>query len=166
METSLCSRPFLKRGALLFALGFLSPTVGCGLRTTHRGLVSVTETGRARLEDYSGVTWRVSAAGQGAVLAGLDGCEVEITGSRFGHRLGVSDWRVESAPGGGQPFVGRLRLFGSNWLIDDRNSGQAVIIDMDAAPELATHVGSLIIVVGYVSGAQMVRPVRWWVVAP
>ncbi|MCK6504207.1 hypothetical protein L6R53_12535 [Myxococcota bacterium] len=136
--------------------------MGCAARV--RGLVHADARG-ATLQETGGRTWRVSSAGEGRIVAGLDDCEVEVEGRHLGRRLQVHDWTVTSAPGGGQPFVGRLELFGSNWLIDDKSTGRKVIVDLSGHPGLATHAGKVVLVVGYVIGAQTVRPVRWQVVA-
>lgn len=153
-------RPHL-RLALLLALP-LGASSGCAARV--RGLVHSDERG-ATVQESQGRTWRVSASGEGRIVAGLEGCEVELEGQRFGRRLQVRDWTVTSAPGGGQPFVGRLELFGSNWLIDDRSTGRKVIVDLSEHPDLAGHAGRIVLVVGYVVGAQTVRPVGWQLVA-
>lgn len=112
-----------------------------------------------------GRLWRLSPAGEGRIVIGLDGCEVEVEGRHLGRRLQVQDWSVASAPGGGQPFVGRLELFGSNWLIDDKSTGRKVIVDISDHPDLARHAGQVVLVVGYVVGAQTVKPVSWQRVA-
>lgn len=130
------------------------------------GLVVGGEEGPAHLQTAEGKELRLSNAGEGSIVSGLSGCEVEVEGSRLFGRLRVEEWSVRSAPGGGQPFVGRLRLHGSNWLIDDHSTGRPVIIDLSAHPELARHQGEVVLVVGYVVGAQTVRPVHWQAVAP
>lgn len=138
---------------------------GCALKTSRTGLVQVVDD-RVLLQEQNGRIWRISSAGQGEFIAGLDRCEVDVDASRFGGKLMVRDWKVRSAPGGGQPFVGRLRLYGSNWLIDDRSTGREVIVDMRGVEDMAQHAGSTVLIVGFVVGAQTVRPVNWWVVAP
>ena len=138
---------------------------GCALHTSRTGLVASAE-GRTELQEPGGRTWRIGRGGEGEVVAGLDGCELRVEGSRLGRRLTVRAWEVRSAPGGGQPCVGRLSLFGSNGLIDDHSTGRKVIVDISGHEELATHEGSVVLVVGYVVGAQTVRPVLWRVVAP
>ncbi len=153
-------------GRVLATAGLLAGLgVGCVHRGPMVGLVSQEE-GQAWLQTASGARLRIAEAGEGLVLGGLTGCEVEVEGNQLGKRLRVQEWSVRSAPGGGQPFVGRLRLFGSNWLIDDRSTGRPVIVDLSAHPELARHQGEIVLVVGYVVGAQTVRPVHWQAVAP
>lgn len=149
------------------ALGLLlgPPLVGCVRRVPIVGLVEAGERGAVLLE-ADGRRTRLARGGEGAVVAALQGCEVEIDGARLFSRLRVEDWRIRSAPGGGQPFVGTLRLFGSNWLIDDRSTGRPVILDLREHPELAEHQGELVLVIGYVAGAQTVRPMQWRVIAP
>lgn len=132
---------------------------------THRGLVTV-EGGQAVLLGQDGGQRAVAAAGEGALVAGLEGCEVELRGRKAGGRLLVQEWTVLSGPGGGQPFVGPLELFGSNWILHDRSTGREVILDLSGAEGLARHAGEIVLVEGYVSGAQTVSIIDWWVVTP
>ncbi|MCB9778149.1 MAG: hypothetical protein H6742_06270 [Alphaproteobacteria bacterium] len=143
----------------------LLPLILAGCAATHRGLVRVVD-GRAVLIDQDGHTRPVAAVGEGSLVAGLEECEVELTARKGGGKLYVQDWKVLTGPGGGQPFVGRLRLYGSNWIVDDRSTGREIILDLRGAEELARHAGQVVLIEGYVSGAQTVSIMDWWVVSP
>jgi len=146
------------------ALGCLLGLSGCALHFTRKGLVRLDE-GRTMLVEPTGRTWRVGPGGEGDVITGLVDCEVSVEGTRIGRRVQVRDWSVDSGPNGGRPFVGRLSLYGSNWILDDRSTGRPLILDLRGHEALAEHSGQLVMVDGVVVGAQTVHVLQWRVVA-
>ena len=75
--------------------------------------------------------------------------------------LWVQGWRITDGGDGSAPFVGTLRRFGSQWLIDDLNSGVTVALVEDSLGGLQNHEGALVMVSGYVVGAHRINVVRW-----
>ncbi len=137
--------------------------LGAGCVHERRGLVDVAAAS-VSLQAPDGPRYAVDLSGEGAALAGLDGCEVEVS-ARGRRRLTVLDFRVLAGPDGGQPFVGRLGTGGGSWLLDDANTGGVMTLDLDETPELAGHAGERVVVSGYVVGAQRVHVV-WWSALP
>ena len=91
------------------------------------------------------------------VLQALTGCGVEVRGPRLAGGVVVRDWRVTDAGDGQPPYVGVLRRYGGNWIVDDRNSGQPVILEYTTVGALTEAEGQLVLVQGLVVGAQTVR---------
>ncbi|MDP6934328.1 MAG: hypothetical protein QGG40_15485 [Myxococcota bacterium] len=141
--------------ALLFA---------CALHVTQVGLLEQ-EGGAVRLVREASDDLALLLGPEGDPLRFLEGCQVEIDGTRIGRRLVVSDWRVTVAADGSAPFVGRLRLQGNNWVLDDRTTGRPLVLDAASMGSLVNHVGQPVLIVGYVVGAQTVRVVDWRVLA-
>jgi len=94
-----------------------------------------------------------------AALRHLEGTTVVLDGVRVGPWLRVQDWRVTVASDGSEPYVGQLRNHGSNLVLEDRNSGMPIVIDAESMAQLAPYAGHLVLVVGFVVGAQQVRVV-------
>jgi hypothetical protein len=134
--------------------------LGCALNTTRAGLLQV-EGQKVLLVASEGGTLTVSTTGDNAPLRQLEGTRVSLTGRKVGRRLVPKDWKVTDAGDGSAPFVGRLRRYGSNWLIDDRNSGATILLDEASMGGLSAEEGHLVMVIGYVMGAQRVNVMLW-----
>lgn len=132
----------------------------CALSAHRTGLVSVAD-GVARLQESTGRASTLVTRGEGSALLFLDGCIVSVSGPRLGRRLTVTDWEVTDAGDGVAPFVGPLRRYGMQWIIDDRNTGMPVLLEEASLAGLEAEVGHLVLVSGYVVGAQTVRVVAW-----
>lgn len=122
------------------------------------GLVTAGE-GGVRLQSLGEPARRLVLDQEARPLHNLEGATVSVVGTRLGPWVWVRDWRVESAADGSEPFVGVLRQHGSNLVLDDQNSGMAILIDPVSIPSLTPWVGHLVLVVGFVTGAQQVRAV-------
>jgi len=142
-----------------FAL-FVVLSLGCSLHGTTSGVLMESGSG-ARLMGQHGKVWRLSTGEHGPVLDHAAGVSVQIGGPRLGRRLWVRDWVITDGGDGSAPFVGSLRRFGSQWLIDDLNSGSTVVLVEASLGDLQLHEGSLVMVSGYVVGAHRINVVRW-----
>lgn len=134
--------------------------MGCALSAHRAGLVEVRD-GQATLMESTGRRWELDPRGEGATLLFLDGCIVEVGGPRLGRRQIVREWEVRDAGDGTQPYVGQLRRYGMQWMLDDRTTGMPLVLDETSVGELAAHTGELVLVQGYVVGAQTLRVVSW-----
>lgn len=139
--------------------------LGCALSAHRSGLVGV-EGERVTLTEPTGRAFVISPRGEGAVLQRLERCTVAVDGPRLGGRLWVRDWDVLDAGDGAPPYVGLLRRHGGNWVIDDRHSGRAVILEPRTVGDLAQEEGRLVLVRGLVVGAQTVSVVAWRALEP
>ena len=133
--------------------------------STHVGLVQL-QGERVVLVEPDGREVRVDASGAGAPLAYLEGARVEVTARGMGRTIRPQGFRVTDAGDGSAPFVGRLRRYGSNWLLDDQNSGMTIVLVEDSLGTLQQHEGRLVLVIGYVVGAQRVNVVLYKVLEP
>ena len=77
----------------------------------------------------------------------------------MGRRICVQDWSVVAASDGSAPFVGTLRWDGSRLLIDDRNSGATYVLE--GQDELRVYAGQSMLVIGFVTGPQVVKVMGW-----
>jgi len=134
--------------------------VGCPGQVQVKGVLADQE-GTVVLLDSGGESWRLVLSDDSKALSALAGCGVEVEGVRSGKRLVVADWHVYAAPDGSAPFVGLLRQYGSNLVVDDRNSGTQIVLEYDSAQDLAPHAGSTVMVMGYIVGPHVVRVVAW-----
>ena len=125
--------------------------------SAHRtGLVSV-QGAEVQLQQPDGRLRHVAPGGAGAVMEHLDGCIVEVRGPSFLRRQWVRSYKVLDAGDGAPPYVGVLRRYGGNWVVDDQNSGRTVILDPDQGLALAPYDGRLVLLQGVVVGAQTLR---------
>ena len=113
------------------------------------------------LVEAEGQRIRVQPTEAGAPLRHLEGTRVEVTGRGSGRRLRPSSLKVLDAGDGSAPFFGVLRRYGSNWLLDDQNSGSTIQLVEESLGELTGQEGRLVLIIGYVSGAQRVNVVMW-----
>lgn len=137
--------------------------LGCALSAHRSGMVQL-EGERVTLVEPTGRSFRVAPSGQGALMRALEGYIVSVEGPRLGRRVWVRDWAVLDAGDGVPPFMGRLRRFGGNWLLDDRTSGQTIVLEPESVGDLASADGKVVVVRGLVVGAQTVRVLGWRVV--
>jgi hypothetical protein len=141
----------------------LAALVACA--ASHRGLVVGPEPGAAEwqvgLRTPEGRQLALRSTEEQRALSKLDGCTVEVSGRVMAGTLVVESWRVVDAGDGSAPYVGSLRQHGSNLVIDDRNSGMPMVLDDPSAARLAAHAGSLVMISGYVVGAQLLHVVSF-----
>lgn len=138
----------------------LTLALGCALSAHRVGLIHA-DGDAVELQQPDGRRFTIPPSGDGALFGALDACVVEVRGPRLGHRQWVRDWQVQDAGDGSPPYVGRLRRYGGNWIIDDRRSGQPVVLDPKTVGSLASQDGRLVLVRGLVVGAQTVAVVAW-----
>ncbi len=92
-------------------------------------------------------------------LGFLQECTVEVEGRQVLRSLRVSDWTVLAAADGSAPFVGVLRMDGRRLLIDDRVSGATYVLQSDE--DLERFAGHSMLVIGFVTGPQVVQVMGW-----
>lgn len=139
-------------GAILF--------LACALSAHRTGLIAAGED-EVVLTEAAGRAVRIRARGSAAPLAHLDGCVVEVRGPRLGARLYPRRWTVLDAGDGWPPFVGILRRYGGNWVIDDRMTGRVVVLSPLSVPQISEAEGHLVLISGVVDGPEQVRVMRW-----
>lgn len=142
----------------LFLLLLLGGTSACAVRQHTVGLVQ--ETGSILLTP-AGDRYRLVLRDDAVAVRHLDGTQVAVDGPRVGRLLWVGEWQVTDAGDGSAPFVGVLRWHGARLVLDDRNSGMPVMLDAESAAALTSHVGKLVVLIGFVVGAQEVRVVGY-----
>jgi hypothetical protein len=161
---------FIHRSTPLAALLLTGMLVlpGCGAHL--RGLVQVeppppvgAPTVRLRVPD--GHTWRLRLTEEAWPLRSLDGCTVQVEGRRWLRSFVVASWQVLDAGDGSAPFVGEVHRIGVNLMIEDRNSGMALILDEQGAENLSALEGHVVMVRGYIVGPQALRVVGYRVLA-
>lgn len=157
-------RPFPPRPSALVVLVLLAglSASGCAFRTGVVGLLD-TRSSSPVLETSEGRRYRLVLTEGTTPLRHLEGCQVRVEGPRLACFLFADDWRVLTASDGSEPFVGVLRLHGTGYLLEDRNSGMPVRLRIlgEAADDLYRHAGKLVLVVGFVVGPQEVQVVGY-----
>lgn len=144
----------------------LAALLVAGCVSTHRGLVAVEDGAVAELQQVrlctpEGRELALRSTEEMPVLRSLEGCTLEVSGPVMARSLVVRTWRVLDAGDGSAPYVGLLRQHGSNLVIDDRNSGMPLVLDPASAKRLAPHAGSMVMISGYVVGAQLLHVVTF-----
>ncbi len=140
--------------------------IASGCLTIQRGMV-VVETAAdgdprsVQLETLEGRSFALRSAEEIELLRSLDGCSVEVSGPRAARSLVVQSWTVLDAGDGSVPYVGALRQHGSNLVIDDRTSGMPLVLDDPSAARLGPYAGSVVMISGYVIGAQLLHVVNF-----
>ena len=162
MTTRDHTAPFL--AVLVFALLALSSISGCV--ATHRGLVALDAGGDGvpvgpRLETLEGHSFALRSAEEMDLLRSLDGCTVEVEGPVMARSMLVQQWSVLDAGDGSVPYVGLLRQHGSNMVIDDRGSGMPLVLSDTSAERLRSYAGKVVMISGYVVGAQVLHVVNF-----
>jgi hypothetical protein len=138
--------------ALILAL-----LLACAATVTRVGLISTV--GGLVLLGADGARYPLSATGDAAPLAALQGISVEVTGPRLAGTLVVRDWRVLDAGDGSAGVVGTLRAWGARLYVDDRNTGRPVFVVADAS--LFPYVGRVILAAGYADARGEFHVVGW-----
>jgi hypothetical protein len=110
---------------------------------------------RVALTEPDGTSWHLVYSPEDGELRRLEDCTLEVQGRRLGQRVTVEDWKVLASAQGSTPYVGVLVRRGSNLVLQDRNSGQPVILEGDE--QLQDLVGRTVLVSGYVVGPQVVQ---------
>lgn len=154
--------PFLT--ALVFSLMALSMFGGCV--ATHRGLVALESGGEGeaagpRLETLDGHSFALRSTEELELLRSLGGCTVEVAGPVMARSMLVQRWAVLDAGDGSVPYVGLLRQHGSNMVVDDRGSGMPLVLSDTSAARLRGYVGKVVMISGYVVGAQLLHVVNF-----
>ena len=134
--------------------------LGCALSTRRAGLLEVDDQ-HLRLHESSGQTLVLHPGADDPELHRLGGCSIEVEGARFIRRMTVRRWRVTDAGDGSQPFIGQLKRPGSQYLLEDWNTGTTLVLDGASVGALSEHVGETVLIVGFVSGTQQVSVVSW-----
>lgn len=136
---------------------------GCAFHEV--GLVTPIPAG-ARLETMDGGVYQLVLTGQdGAPLHYLDGHTADVYGTRVFHKVQVTDWKVIEGLHGMPAWIGVIEERGVQLGMLDRNSGAYYLLDRDAYDTLLPYVGQIVLVEGYVEGAQRVHVVYFRVLA-
>lgn len=134
--------------------------LACAAQVQRLGLVDVHEE-QVLLVESDGRTSRLLPGESVEAFRYMDGLGVRVEGRRVGRRLFVRDWAITDAGDGSAPFVGRLRRYGSHWMLDDRGSGSSFILEEETIGALVACDGHLVMVAGVVVGAHRVRVMSW-----
>ena len=143
----------------LVLLAFGGP-VGCGTNKAISGVLMPPDK-QPMMMGNDGREWRLISKEADPILRGAMGASVQVTGTRLGRNLWVKDWKITDGGDGSAPFVGVLRRFGSQWLVDDQNSGVTISLVEESLGSLAEHEGEMVMFSGYVVGAHRINVVRW-----
>lgn len=146
-------------------LPLLPLLVGCALQARAVGLVGPSAA-PLELATGNGATVQLQLDAESAPVAWLHGCVVEVRGVRVGKRILVHDWRVLDAGDGSGGFVGYLRAYGARIAIEDRNTRSLLLVDDEVSPQLRPWIGQPVLLMGYVTGGNLVTPVAWRLLAP
>ena len=139
---------------------FLLLASGCSLHAQSSGVLIGSKSG-ARMMGDDGRVWRLHPGESAPIFESATGVTVRVEGPRLGHRLWIRSWTITDGGDGSAPFVGTLRRFGSQWLVDDLNSGSTVTLVPESLGDLVEAEGRLVMISGYVVGAHRVNVVRW-----
>ena len=137
--------------------------IACSAHTRAVGMVADDPPG---IETADGRRYRLTLNEDGAPLRYLHDCIVVVEGPRFGRRLLVKDWHVQDAGDGSGGFVGMLRDYGARLVIEDRNTGTTLVIADEVALQLRPWTGQPVLLIGHITGGNIVMPVAWRVLAP
>ena len=133
---------------------------GCSLHAAPSGVLARMD-GKTHLMSDNGRELRIVAGEHSPILDHAVGVSVQLTGVRAGRRIWVDTWKITDGGDGSAPFVGELTQFGSQWVIEDLNSGSTVVLVEESLGDLKAHEGQLVMVSGYVVGAHRINVVRW-----
>ncbi len=139
--------------------------LACAMNTYRSGLLDV-DGERLTLIEPTGRMLTLYPGSDDPELVYLSGCGVEIQGTQIGRRLTVRRWRVTDAGDGSQPFIGTLRRYGGQWVIDDWSTGTTLTINPDTLSGLESHDGQTVLIVGFVAGAHEVSVISWRSLTP
>ena len=130
--------------------------VGC-LQSVNGVLVDEEE--KTRLYRAEGPPLNLVLDDHSALLEHLHDCTVELDGLKLGRRYRVDDWRVLAAGDGSAPFIGVIRRDGDRLLLQDHNSGATYVLT--GQDELGAFEGRPLMVIGFVTGPQVIQVMGW-----
>lgn len=139
-------------------LALLLPLLGA-CATTLRGLVEPGPPLAVRTLD--GEAHRLRLGPRAEWLRHLDGHSVEVRGPRALGRITVREWQVLEGRNGLPVWIGVLERRGVQLAMWDHNSGAYYRLGPSAEVALGAHVGSPVLVEGYVDGAHLVEVVHY-----
>jgi len=139
---------------------WLSLLFSCGAHLQRVGLIAQDEN-RTVLLDPDGRMLRLVATGDARAVYQLTGCRVTLQGPAMGGKLMVQQWEVTDSGFGSVPYVGRLKRYGGNWLLADRNSGSTMVIEPETLGQLESHDGDLVLIDGLIVGVHVLRVMVW-----
>ncbi len=152
-------------------LAFAALLMSAGCTASHKGLVELEAAARAvpgtagpgtvRLRTPEGRSFALRSPDEIEILRALSGCTIQVSGAAMFGSLVVQDWTVIEAGDGSAPYVGTLRQHGSNVVIDDRHSGMPLVLDEFSAARFGSHTGQVVMISGYVVGAQLLHVVNF-----
>ena len=144
----------------LKTLLMVSCVTGCSTRT-HSGLLSANGDQLTLTRPGEKRVLRLTDEGEPKMLHQLNGCVVEVEGSRQLSSFRVERWRVMDAGDGSMPYVGVLMRFGAQGqvAIADAQTGRLVRIHPDDSPPLNGQIGEFVLVMGYLVGPDTIRVV-------
>lgn len=150
-------------GRLTRAVPLAAALALAGCVASHRGLVELdsASAGKVHLRTPDGRSFALRSTDERGILRSLEGCTVEVSGPRLARSMVVQSWSVVDAGDGSAPYVGMLRQHGSNLVIDDRNSGMPLVLDDPSAARFGTYAGMVVMISGYVVGAQLLHVVNF-----
>lgn len=141
----------------------LLSTAACAV--SARGLVRPTDAGPQLIEP-TGRTWDLRLPNDRArLLRHLDGEEVQVEGARRGGDLRVDTWSLREGTHGLQVFLGPVGERDGTVFVQDEVSGGPVRVDAATARALSAYREQVVLLEGYVEGAQAVRVVYYRVLA-
>lgn len=106
-----------------------------------------------------GDSYRLSLDADSDPLRFLDGHFTEVDGLRTGKRVRVEEWRIIEGVHGMPVFVGKLSRQPPLLGMDDHTTGSYIRLDEKASKTLEEHVGDVVLVEGYIEGANLVKVV-------
>jgi hypothetical protein len=146
-----------------FLLVAMCATGGCEFHEI--GLVHGSP-GQTTLDTPSDGQFQLGLGEDARPLRYLDGHEAEIWGSRIGHRVHVTDWKLGEGLHGMPSFVGVIEEQGAQIGMLDRNSKAYYVFDQESIPVLRPMAGKTVMVEGYVDGAHRVRVLFFRLLGP
>ena len=139
---------------------WLGLLLSCAFHVRQSGLVDP-DGASVYLRGYSGGRIPLVLDEDSAPVRFLQGCVVEVEGTRTPAGLVVSNWSVKDAGDGSSGFVGTLHAYGARVLLEDRNTGTTLVLDDAQAGALRAYDGAPVLVIGTVVGAGTVRVMAW-----
>lgn len=134
----------------------LSLLLGC--MQSVNGVV-VDEEEKLRLYQGSGPVLTLYPGESNPEVAYLQDCTVELDGRMVGRRFLVDEWQVLAAADGSAPFVGVVIRDGDRLVLRDHNSGAVYVLA--GHDELAAFEGRPLLVIGFITGPQVVQVMGW-----
>ena len=129
-----------------------------GCLVHYKGLLTVQEKKRT-LSTLQNKIYHIHAGRDGNIVGQLDGCILEVEGTRFFRSVFVSSWSVLDAGDGSSPYIGRLIRRGIQWSMQDKNT-KGIILMEGISDIIEPKEGMIVMVGGYVIAPQKVRVVH------